>query len=122
MVNDRRMQPSRRLHDDGGLWYQDYGVVLRVKASAVLHALKDPLASVTFVYHVAGAHRLATGVGLRILEDASFRDHLFQTSGKPILPGWNALVFKVEAHSPYEPGETAPSEITNVELLEAFKR
>ncbi len=96
VIGDRRLVSQRSVDHDDRVRYLDHGVLLHAPAEEVVmpgqHALGE---GVTNLYLVAGAHRLATGAGVRLFEDPAFRERCLARSHD--LRGFGLVAYRVEA-------------------------
>lgn len=91
-VKNETFHPFRQLTDDNEVLYEDYGVIINTNLTDAERKLFHERAE-SFLY-VAGAHRLATGIGMRIIENPGLIDLKSHSPNNT-----NLIVFKVGVKS-----------------------
>ncbi len=80
-LNGKTYRSRRYLNDEGQLCYEDFGAVIHCPISKLVKSEKSPFGKHAInarrIYIAAGAHRLATGAAVRLLEDRCLRSLLF---------------------------------------------
>jgi transcriptional regulator with XRE-family HTH domain len=97
-VNGEPYRPNRYVDDTNAVCYEDYGLILHWPLGPLVTRGETPFGQeavgVQRVVLVAGCHRLATGVGTRLLEDMDLRSLVLTGEGHDFArPG--ALLYKV---------------------------
>jgi hypothetical protein len=103
-VGGRNHHPSRYA-DNAAIFYEDFGAILNSPLDQVTEKGERPFGTrADRVILVAGLHRLATGVGVRLLEDEDLRRSVFASQAAPAGldqhdfesdDGMGALVYRV---------------------------
>lgn len=125
-VNGTYYRPSRYV-DDRGIYYEDFGVILNGRLDRILPKGEQPFGrDASRLILVAGLHRLATGVGVHLLENDALRtaagaeDHDFESDRR-----MGGVVYRVVVHYDGRRYENRHdgwrSTVEELEVLHAFE-
>lgn len=99
-IDGRVYRSARFVSDDNAVWYEDYGAILHGPAEILVDQSERegpfPNDAKTVVV-IAGSHRLATGAGARLTEDAELRRRILGEDHQ--LRGWGALAYRIVVRS-----------------------
>lgn len=84
-INGKFYRPSRYANDDA-IYYEDYGVILNSPLKMIVEKGEAPFGKkATRFVLVAGLHRLASGIGMRLIEDSTLRNQIIENTGNPVM-------------------------------------
>jgi hypothetical protein len=111
-IEGKWYRPNRYIDEHDAVYYEDYGVLLYAPLAPLVEKGESPFGKAAVrVVLVAGAHRLATGTGMRLLEDLELRRRVFKEEND--FEGFGMLAFRVVVRN---------GDFSTVEELEMIKR
>jgi hypothetical protein len=127
-VEDKEYCPQRYVDRQDAIHYEDYGLILRSPLSALVDEKSTPFKKESsHILIIAGAHRLATGFGVRFfLEDQHLSSLIMKKPLSPNEPG--ALLYKVVVRNGGNPQTEEESLlfgnpiVENLEVLEQWPK
>lgn len=97
-VEGKVYHPSRWVDEDDAIYYEDYGMILHSPLAPLVEKEENPFGKdAVRILLIAGAHRLATGTGVRFVEEPNLQS--FMLGEGDDFEGMGALAYRVVVRS-----------------------